>query len=135
MIHRMPRILFLTIATLLLTACSDYEGLYEPSCIAFEGDRIELRGGRFVWDRFTDARRIDGDGNVIDEFPDYPKTGTYSLESGRLIFATDDGVRLDDWFLVEQSGQIYLLTAAQQEAHRAKAEMPQCALLRGGNGA
>lgn len=114
---------------LALTACASHEGVYEPACIAFEGDRIELRGGRFSWDRFTDQRSVDADGNVIDAFPDFPKSGKYTLDAERLSFVTDDGIRLTDWFLFEQQGQRYLLTDAQREHYLDTAALPRCALL------
>jgi hypothetical protein len=124
----MNRHLPLTVV-LALAACAGHEGVYEPACIAFEGDRIELRGGRFAWDRFTDQRSVDADGNVIDAFPDFPKTGKYTLDAERLGFVTDDGVRVADWFLIEQQGQRYLLSEEQHERYLDLAELPRCGLL------
>lgn len=112
----------------MLVACASYEGLYEPACIAYEGDRIELRSGRFEWQRFTDERRIDAAGNVIEPFPDFPKTGTYTHETGRLTFVSSDNIRLGDWFLVDRDGQYYLLSDSQYQKYVAAAEFPPCPL-------
>jgi hypothetical protein len=114
--------------TLLFVACANHEGVYEPACIAYEGDTIEFRNGRFEWQRFTDQRTVDADGNIVKPFPAFPKTGTYSIEAGRLQLVTDDGVRLEDWFIVVRSGGRYLLTSAQYEVFRQSNELPGCAL-------
>lgn len=114
--------------TLLFVACANHEGFYEPACIAYEGDTIELRDGRFEWQRFTDQRKIDADGNVVKPFPAFPKTGTYDLEEGRLELVTDDGVQLDDWYIIERAGKRYLLTSTQHKVFRENNELPGCAL-------
>jgi hypothetical protein len=114
--------------TLLFAACANHEGVYEPACIAYEGDTIELRNGRFGWQRFTDQRTLDADGNVKNPFPAFPKTGTYNLEAGRVELIADDGVPLDDWFIVTRSGNRYLLTSEQQKVFRESNELPDCAL-------
>lgn len=114
--------------TLLLTACANHEGLYEPACIAYAGDRIELKDGRFEWHRFTDERIVDEDGSLVDSFPDFPKSGTYRVISGRLQLVTDEDVRLDDWFVVERGKRHYLLTAGQHETFLQSDKLPDCAL-------
>jgi hypothetical protein len=124
------RIISLLALSVLLAACDGYEGLYEPDCAAYEGDRIELRAGRFEWQRFTDERRIGADGTVVEPFPDFPKTGTYTHEAGRLTFVSNDSIRLDDWFLVERGGKYYLLTDVQYEAYVRDSEFPPCPLTR-----
>lgn len=113
---------------LLIAACANHEGVYEPVCIAYEGDRIELRAGRFEWQRFTDQRTVDDDGNIVNPFPEFPKTGTYRLDAGRLELLTNDGVRLDDRVMVEQAGHRYLLTIKQHDAFKDASELPKCAL-------
>ncbi len=112
----------------LFAACASHEGLYEPACIAYEGDRIELRAGRFEWQRFTDQRTVDDAGKIVDPFPGFPKTGTYRFNNGRLELVDDNGVRLDDWFVVLQDGQRFLLTATQHEAFVTSKALPECAL-------
>lgn len=114
-------------------ACASHEGLYEPACIAYEGDRIELRAGRFEWRRFTDQRTVDDAGKIVDPFPGFPKTGTYRVNNGRLELVDDNGVRLDDWYVVAQDGRRFLLTAAQHEAFVSGKTLPECALGLSGN--
>lgn len=114
--------------TLLLTACANHEGLYEPGCIPYEGDRIELKDGRFEWHRFTDERVVDKDGTIMNSFPDFPKSGTYRIVSGRLELVTDKDERLDDWFVVVHAKQHYLLTATQHDTFLESEKLPDCAL-------
>lgn len=113
---------------LLITACASHDGLYEPGCIAYEGDRIELQGGRFEWRRFTDQRVVGADGKLVEPFPDYPKTGSFRWAAGRLKLSGDDGMKLDDWFLVKQTGRSYLLSGTQYDAYVASDRVPKCAL-------
>lgn len=123
---------FLNVATLciatLLVACAGTEGVFEPACIAYEGDRIELRNGRFEWHRFTDQRNVDSNGDDVEPFPDYPKNGRYKLQDGQVRFDTDEGVRLPDYFLHKQRGRHYLLTEEQRKSLLGGAEIPACAL-------
>jgi hypothetical protein len=118
----------LILLTLLLAACASHEGLYEPACIAYEGDRIELKDGRFEWHRFTDERVVDNDGTIVNSFPDFPKSGTFRIASGRLEFVTDKDMRLDDWFVVVRAKQHYLLTASQHATFLKSDKLPDCAL-------
>lgn len=118
----------LIVLTLLIAACANHEGLYEPGCIAYAGDRIELKDGRFEWQRFTDQRVVDDDGNEVDLLPGFPKKGMYRLAAGRVEFVTYDDVRLDDWFVVELAGQRYLLTEKQHDAFLDSKKVPDCAL-------
>jgi len=121
------RLAFLAI-TLLFVSCANHEGWYEPDCIAYEGDKIELRDGRFEWQRFTDQREVDQNGNVAEPFPDYPKTGTYTLSDSRIQLITKDGTALGDWFLVVHAGKRYLLTPKQHNAFTESNDMPRCVL-------
>jgi hypothetical protein len=113
---------------LLLAACANHEGRYEPACIAYEGDKVELKDGRFEWHRFTDQREVGEDGNVVKPFPDYPKTGTYTLSDSRMQFSVSDGATVDDRFLVVHAGDRYLLTRKQHNAFTESNDMPECAL-------
>ncbi|MBT8089828.1 MAG: hypothetical protein KJO01_06430 [Gammaproteobacteria bacterium] len=118
----------LTALTLLLAACAGHDGLYEPACIAYEGDRIELRDGRFEWRRFTDERVVENDGTVAKPFPGFPRSGTYRIDRGRLLLVTDEDQRLDDWFVVVHAKQRYLLTADQHDTFVRSAKLADCAL-------
>jgi hypothetical protein len=118
----------LLVLALLLSACANHEGIYEPACIAYQGDKIELQDGRFTWQRYTDERTVDEAGNVVEPFPEFPKTGSYRVSAGKLELVTDDNVAMDDWFVVEHAGQRYLLDAGQHNAFLEGGELPKCAL-------
>ncbi len=124
----------LILLTLLIAACANHEGLYEPACIAYEGDRIELKDGRFEWQRFTDERTVDEAGKVLNPFPGFPRLGTYREKAGRLTLVTDKDVRLDDWFVVVRGEQHYLLTTRQHNAFLESGELPDCVLRLTGTG-
>ncbi|MGI9235933.1 MAG: hypothetical protein ACR2QZ_00965 [Woeseiaceae bacterium] len=118
----------LIVLSLSICACASQEGVYEPACIAYEGDRLELKGGRFEWQRFTDERMVGDDGDVVPPFPGYPKYGTYQITNGRLELRTDDNVELEDWIIVDQVGQRYMLDAKQHNVFLESGTMPECAL-------
>jgi len=118
----------LIVSTLALAACANQDGVYEPSCMAYEGNRIELRAGRFEWQRFTDQRTVDTEGNVIDPFPQYPKTGTYNVQGGRVEMTTDDEERLEDWFIVKHDGRRYLLNKKEHNVFQEAENLSDCAL-------
>jgi hypothetical protein len=126
----MLRTTLILCALITLAACTELEGVFEPACMAFEGDRVVLRDGRFEWHRFTDERRIDDKGNVIESFPGYPITGNYKLSRGKVRFNADSGARLADHYLVEEQGALYLLTAEQYKAVSDGDAIPSCALRR-----
>lgn len=117
------------IAGLLAGCASSIEGVFEPACIAYEGDRVALADGRFEWDRYTDAIAIDEDGNPIDAFPGYPKSGRFQQDGERLTWNSDDGSELGERYLLEYRGRTYLLTWDQNEAVLDGEEMPACALV------
>ena len=127
---RTSRVLLLAGLLSLCGCASQYEGVYEPACIAFAGDKIEFRDGRFEWERFTDQRRIDKRGNPVDPYPDYPKRGQYRMDEERMLLRTDAGERLDDWYVLEHLGETYLLTFEQSEAFLNGEGMATCALRR-----
>lgn len=117
--------------TALFSGCGSFiEGVFEPACIAYEGDRIAMSGGRFEWQRFTDAVPIDADGNTMDPFPDYPKSGRVLVDGARLLLNADDGTAIGERYLLEYRGRTYLLTYDQNEAVLDGEDMPACALVR-----
>lgn len=118
------------LAALLCAACNDVTGVFEPDCMAMEGDRVVFSGGRFEWHKFTDERRLDADGELIDPFPGYPLTGTVALRGSAVKLTTAAGDRLDDHFLFERGEGLYLLTREQHAAVSAGRELPACALRR-----
>ena len=118
------------VAALALGACaSSPSGRFEPACIAYAGDRIELGDGRFEWNRFTDQVSVDKAGHRIDPYPGYPKTGRFEADDGRLTWLADDGAALDDRYIVEHGGRTWLLTVEQAEAVLDGEPMPACALV------
>ena len=121
------------LAGILVSGCATKgpQGVFEPACIAHAGDRIEMSGGRFEWDRFTDHVNVDDSGNRIDPYPDYPKTGTVATgKFSKLEFTGDDGTAVGERYLLDYRGRTYLLTYEQNEAVLDGEEMPACALVR-----
>lgn len=130
--HKIQSIILLA-AVGTLAACNADEGVFLPDCIAYAGDSIELRDGRYEWDKFTDAVEVDDAGNVRDPFPDYPRAGTYEVDGARVILTGDDGAVQARMTLVELDGRPYLLTEKEFSAWQASREMPNCALVLGGH--
>lgn len=118
------------LAGALLTGCAAGGGVYEPACIAFEGDRVEITGKRFVWDRFTDELRVDADGREIDLFPDFPKTGRVEVRAGRVRFYPESGDPIDTHYLLKRGSATYLLSGEERTRVMSGADMPECALRR-----
>lgn len=104
-------------------------GTYTPSCIAFEGNTIELSDSRFTWDKFTDEVSVDDAGNKIDPFPGFPVRGTYVIEDDVVRLTTDVGELAGEMHLVRRPGQVYLLTGDEFEAWERENTVPACALL------
>ena len=122
--------LLLPLIVLLCSGCSSIEGVFEPACIAYEGDEVILKDDRFEWSRFTDMRTVDDEGNEVDPFPAYPKIGRYAVNSGRVEFHAEDGKRLEDHFLYRHDDVLYLLTHEQNDAVMAGKGLPDCPLRR-----
>ena len=110
---------------------ADIAGTYVPSCIAYEGNTIELSDGTFTWDKFTDEVTVDDEGNTVDPFPGFPVRGTYVVEDDVARLTTDVGALAAELHLVHRPGQVYLLTAAEFDAWQREGAVPDCALLLG----
>ena len=108
---------------------ADIAGMYAPSCVAFEGNTIELTDQRFTWDKFTDEVTVNDAGNTVDPFPGFPVRGTYTTDNDVLHLTTDVGELAAVLHLVRRPGQIYLLTDAEFEAWQEGGAVPNCALL------
>ncbi len=106
-------------------------GTYAPSCVAFEGDTIELSDNTFTWDKFTDEVSVDEAGNKVDPFPGFPVRGTYTVEDDVVSLVTNVGELAAELYLVHRPDQVYLLTEAEFEAWRRDGTVPNCALLLG----
>jgi hypothetical protein len=115
----------------LASACATHEGTYTPDCIAYAGNRIELGGGRFVWDKFTDQVIVDDAGEKVDPFPEYPVRGRYRIEEHRVIFDSYTGEELPDMYLQSDRNRHYLFTAEEFETWRESGTRPDCPLILG----
>lgn len=130
----MPRHLKTAVVILAcLAGCKAVDGTYLPGCAAYAGDRIELRGDTFAWDKFTDAVEIDDAGNRVDAFPGYPKTGSFDIDGDRLVLRFDDGAETQVLHLQRSSGSLELLTDTQYVAWKKSNNYPDCVLARVGN--
>ena len=114
----------------LLSACKEVDGVYMPDCVAFEGSRITLSGGEFIWERFTDQVIVDDDGNVINQFPDYPKVGTYRVKGQDLELNFNNGDRVEKLQIHERYGRLSLLTADEVAEWQRSGRYAQCVLTR-----
>lgn len=123
------RISLLIFSLLLITACKDIEGSYAPWCAAFEGETVELRGGEFVWDRFTDALEVGADGKVVDPFPGFPKTGSYSVDGSSVALRIEGAGETRHYTLVSQPGQLFLLNVSQLNRYTSGGGIDECALV------
>ena len=114
----------------LLSGCKAVDGVYMPDCVAFEGNRITLSGGEFIWEKFSDQVIVDDDGNVINQFPDYPRVGTYRVRGQdlELNFAADDAV--ETMQIHERYGRLSLLTADEVAEWQRTGRYAQCVLTR-----
>lgn len=124
------RLFVLTVFAGMATGCASYEGVYEPGCIVYAGDRVKLDGGRFVWEKFTDQVLIDKAGNKIEFFPEYPVLGRYELEQERLSFNSHTGEELPDMYLRSEGSRYYLLTAGEHLQWEETGSAPDCPLVR-----
>lgn len=119
----------------LLTGCASHHGTYEPACIAFAGDSVTLDGESFVWDRSTDAIRVDASGKAVDPYPDYPMRGSYSVAGSVVRMQADNGKDMDAHYLQKIAGTYRLLTEEQIENWRERGQYDDCVLTLGGEGA
>ena len=118
----------------LLTACVSYEGIYTPACAAFAGDRIELHQGQFSWEKFTDSVVVDDDGEVVNQFPDYPKRGSYRIDGPEVSMQASSGELITEMYLLRQDDRRYLLTGDQHRAWERTGQLADCALVLGADG-
>ena len=112
----------------ILCGCSSIEGLYLPACTAYEGDEIQLTEGRFTWRRFTDQRTVDAQGQLVDPFPGYPKSGIYEYNDPVLILTPDSDSENVGFFLMEEKSGVFLLTGAEKQRYDIDGQIPECAL-------
>ena len=125
------RIAAITATCALLCSCISNEGTYSPGCIAFEGSIVQLSGGQFTWEKFTDQVIVDKDGNIVNQFPDYPKNGNYRIEGQTVYLETDSGEPMDNMYLHQHGSEHYLLTAKQHQAWEQSGNYADCVLTLG----
>ena len=123
------RIATALVLALLLSGCKAIDGNYVPSCTAFAGSEIRLADGRFVWDKFTDQVVVDEQGNKVDQFPDFPRLGSYTVSKDVVTLRPDAGDS-ETFHLLRQEGAVYLLTDTEKSTYDATGERPRCALMR-----
>lgn len=128
-----PAVIALLCAASCLAACKSLYGTYTPACMAYAGDSIELQGGRYTWDKFTDQVMLGPDGKVTDQFPGYPADGSYNLDGDILVLTSDTGDAVAEFHLRESEGRLYLLTDEQNRDWRDSGRYPDCVLVRGGH--
>ena len=112
----------------LLSGCLPHEGTYLPGCIAYVGDKITLGDGQFVWEKFTDERKVNEQGEIIDPFPGYPMKGSYRIDGQSVHMTPESGAAVQPMFLHEEDGRHHLLTADEFAAWEATGSYAECAL-------
>ena len=123
-----PRLILFAIITISLAGCRSQTIVFEPSCIAFSGDRITLSAAGFDWQRFTDARRVDDAGKLVDPFPGFPKSGRVEREGSRVTLLTEDGAAAAVFYIYRFGGEQYLLPEVDYEVAVGSGRVPKCAL-------
>lgn len=110
--------------------CRSLDGDYRPDCVAFAGDEVTIAGETFTWDKFTDALRVDDEGNVIDPYPAYPKEGRLVTDGDLLRFLDAAGSEIAVRHAVPREDALVLLDAEEYEAFRETGAWPDCPLSR-----
>jgi len=126
------RLIATTLLFCVLTGCKSPEGTYYPGCIAYEGNKISLGDGQYVWEKFTDQVAVDDDGNVVNRFPGYPKQGTYRIDGHTLIMSSDNGEPDVTLHIHQRDGSYLLLTASQTAMFEQTGRYDDCVLTRQG---
>ena len=123
------RIFITTLIAISLSSCKPYEGIYSPDCVAFEGNKIVLSEGRFLWEKFTDQVLVNDDGEIVDSFPGYPMKGTFRIDGQSVYLKSDAGESVQTMVLHERNKRHYLLTAKQFAELESSGKFPECALV------
>lgn len=128
-----PRVVTTVLIAALSFGCVSHEGTYSPDCIAYAGSNVQLNDGEFVWEKFTDQVVVDDDGEVVNQFPGYPKRGTYRIDGQTVHLESNTGESLENMYLQRRDSRQYLLTAEQFEAWGKTSDYGDCTLMLGGN--
>ena len=121
-----------TLIAALLVGCASHDGTYSPNCIAYEGSKVSLSDGTFVWEKFTDSIAVDDAGNVKNPFPGYPMQGSYSIKGQAIFLDAASGELSIDMYLQEYRKRVYLLTVEEFAAWEQTDTVGACALVLGG---
>ena len=121
-----------TLIATLLFGCASHDGTYSPGCIAYEGSKISLSDGQFVWEKFTDSVAVDDAGNVEDPFPGYPLQGSYRTKGLELSLDVGSDESPVYMYLQEYRKRVYLLTDEEFETWKRTDTVGACALVFGG---
>jgi hypothetical protein len=114
-----------------LAGCASIDGTYTPGCLSHAGNSITLKDGRFVWDKFTDQVLVNDRGEVVDQFPDYPVRGRYSIEGDTLHFDSYTGETLPAMHVRRDGDKPLLLTDEQLKGWPHDENLTRCALIPG----
>ena len=123
------RIFIITLMAIFLFSCKPYEGNYSPDCVAFEGNKVELSEGRFLWEKFTDQVFVNDDGEIVNSFPGYPMEGAFRIDGQSVYLKSDTGASVQTMVLHERNKHHYLLTAEQFAELESSGTFPGCALV------
>ncbi len=119
---------------LLLGACStggpSIDGSYYPGCPSFAGNTIRLEAGSYVWEKFTDMVAVGPDGQIVNQFPGFPKRGRYRVEGDTLHLESEDADVLNTFYIREKNGNYVLLTAAELTEAQTSGGYGNCVLTR-----
>lgn len=114
----------------LLAGCLSIDGTYYPGCAAYEGSKVVLGDGNFVWDRYTDQVIVGADGNAVDQFPDYPKRGSYEVDGRVLRMHFTDDQSVETMQVHQHDGRLLLLTSAEVDEWERTGGYRDCTLTR-----
>ena len=82
------------LAALSLASCATYDGGYSPSCPTFVANVVQLENGEFTWSKLSDEVVIGDHGEPVNQYPDFPKQGGYTVRAGVLSMTTTAALRL-----------------------------------------
>jgi len=91
---------------------------------------VSLSDSRFEWHKFTDQREINEQGEIIDPFPGFPKSGAFADRDGRIEFQPDDGSIIADHFVVEHLDDWFLMSQNEHQRFLTENQISNCALRR-----
>ncbi|MEN7341325.1 MAG: hypothetical protein AAAFM81_00225 [Pseudomonadota bacterium] len=123
------------LVALVLAACTvppsvddTIEGQFKPACLALAGDIIDIEGDRYTWRKFTDEIVVGDDGELIEPFPGFPKSGQFTREGDELRLLNGNGEPSAAFYVRKRADGVYLLTADESASDTVDAAFWRCAL-------